>query len=228
MNKNRSFTLIELLVVIAIIAILAGMLLPALNQAREKAKTISCASNQKQIGLAMMLYSQDWEGWILPRVTIYDNATNGGPWWFTALNEHINNEEVFHCPSDEDFAFGGPSDTDGLLNASYGFNIAGTSLTWGAGTTNGFGNAFDDTGLTPVNFSQVKAPSTTIYIADQMHISPSGKQNTFGSITYKANFDLQVSKRHSGGANVLWADGHVSRQSYDEIINTASWWDKDL
>ena len=71
MKKGR-FTLIELLVVIAIIAILASMLLPVLNQAREKGKAITCTNNMKQIGVQAQLYANDYSGTVV--VTADDMA----------------------------------------------------------------------------------------------------------------------------------------------------------
>ena len=76
-NAKSNFTLIELLVVIAIIAILAGMLLPALNKARDKAKAISCASNLKQIGLGMINFTSEHDGY-LP--SFRDSGGNAGGW----------------------------------------------------------------------------------------------------------------------------------------------------
>jgi len=109
MNKRSGFTLIELLVVIAIIAILAAILFPVFAQAREKARTISCLSNTKQIGLATMMYVQDydetfysqpWPGGC-PDVGYWAGATPGQPQqhWATLIYPYTKNGQLFRCPS---------------------------------------------------------------------------------------------------------------------------------
>ena len=74
-KRNKCFTLIELLVVIAIIAILAGMLLPALNSAREKARSISCLSKLKTLGLTTLLYADTYNGWMLNAISYCNGGT---------------------------------------------------------------------------------------------------------------------------------------------------------
>jgi prepilin-type N-terminal cleavage/methylation domain-containing protein/prepilin-type processing-associated H-X9-DG protein len=95
-KKSQGFTLIELLVVIAIIAILASMLLPALNQARERAKAITCTNNQKQCVLAMKMYMDDYNGYM----TFYPDTSGGRKLWSTLLThgDYLAKRTVAFCP----------------------------------------------------------------------------------------------------------------------------------
>src|SRR5262245_17214337 len=82
LDRGAAFTLIELLVVVAIISILAALLLPALKNARESAKTASCANTLKQIGVYVQLYAADYSDAIVPMVSCHDG--NGHYWMYSA------------------------------------------------------------------------------------------------------------------------------------------------
>jgi len=134
MNVRKSaFTLIELLVVIAIIAILAAILFPVFAQAREKARETTCLSNMKQIGLALRMYSQDYDETLfasgqLPshRSTAGDGSNiqrliSGGTIWF--LNPYTKNEGIFRCPSDVGDNYWGRSNNFAWVNDVWGKHI---------------------------------------------------------------------------------------------------------
>jgi prepilin-type N-terminal cleavage/methylation domain-containing protein/prepilin-type processing-associated H-X9-DG protein len=125
--KRKGFTLIELVVVIAIIAILAALLFPVFAQAREKARAISCASNEKQLALAVIMYTQDSDEQFPVNPTA-DAATNFdfGTTWITGVQPYIKSYGVFTCPDDPDLA----QDGQDTAAAVHFVNWAGPSFSY--------------------------------------------------------------------------------------------------
>ncbi len=99
MKRNKGFTLIELLVVIAIIAILAAILFPVFAQAREKARQISCASNVRQLGLAILQYVQDNDE-VMPRGVARGTGVPFGEGWAGAIQPYVKSTGLYKCPDD--------------------------------------------------------------------------------------------------------------------------------
>jgi prepilin-type N-terminal cleavage/methylation domain-containing protein/prepilin-type processing-associated H-X9-DG protein len=165
-HRQRGFTLIELLVVIAIIAILAAILFPVFAKAREKARQTSCLSNQKQIGLAILQYVQDYDETFPTVRTVYPNGADID--WRNRVLPYIKTRQIFGCPSDPNSGqtnYVGDCATTVAVPAGDTRTFVDISYAWatigGPGVTDGFSYGNNEPAQ---QLSALQFPATTMLV----------------------------------------------------------------
>jgi prepilin-type N-terminal cleavage/methylation domain-containing protein/prepilin-type processing-associated H-X9-DG protein len=212
---NRGFTLIELLVVIAIIVILASILFPVFAQARANARRTTCVSNMRQLGIASMMYVQDYDERFYPnRWDLGPGLSRNEGWWYVLIdpylktslknaNDRTKSVSILTCPD---------------IDNSYRDKGLGTSQ--GVRPTNSYGpnyyltqtQVFTSPVMVPKALSDIGTPASLVLLAEQtgQYTTIQGRDDTaYASDSVERQGFRNSRTRHLGGSVYTFADGHA-------------------
>lgn len=239
--KRNGFTLVELLVVISIIAILAGLLLPALAKAKAAANSTACKNHLRQMGTALRMYVEDHRKY--PYSTYWKNGNlNSGVEWVQVLRPYYPidwTRRDYHCPGYKgeivipwDYW---PLGTGWIFGGSYGYNSIGTG--WVGKNSLGIGTWRTADDRTPaVSESEVKIPSDTLAFSESRLETVwvfRGRRVVVGQDYLWCGGDLKAfpcPPRHGKNYNMVFCDAHVSGMPPARLFNptnSAPMWNRD-